>query len=48
MTSAQVRKSFLDFFREKQHTIVPIMDPKYDPLRSDLRRATVVHRMGLK
>src|SRR5215470_7981575 len=23
MTSAQVRQSFLDFFREKQHTIVP-------------------------
>jgi alanyl-tRNA synthetase len=23
MTSAQIRKSFLDFFREKQHTIVP-------------------------
>src|SRR3984893_11556126 len=23
MTSAQLRKSFLDFFREKQHTIVP-------------------------
>ena len=23
MTSAQIRQSFLDFFREKQHTIVP-------------------------
>ena len=23
MTSSQVRQSFLDFFREKQHTIVP-------------------------
>jgi len=23
MTSAQIRKSFLDFFREKQHTVVP-------------------------
>jgi alanyl-tRNA synthetase len=24
MTSAQIRQSFLDFFREKQHTIVPL------------------------
>ena len=23
MTSAEIRQSFLDFFREKQHTIVP-------------------------
>src|SRR5712675_3143067 len=23
MTSAQIRQSFLDFFREKQHTVVP-------------------------
>ena len=23
MTSADIRRSFLDFFREKQHTIVP-------------------------
>ena len=23
MTSAQIRQSFLDFFREKKHTIVP-------------------------
>src|SRR5881409_1015960 len=23
MTSVQIRQSFLDFFREKQHTIVP-------------------------
>ena len=25
MTSAQIRQSFLDFFREKQHTIVPVV-----------------------
>ena len=23
MTAAEIRQSFLDFFREKQHTIVP-------------------------
>ncbi|MGL5017224.1 MAG: alanine--tRNA ligase-related protein, partial [Luteolibacter sp.] len=23
MTSAEIRQSFLDFFQEKQHTIVP-------------------------
>ena len=52
MTSAQIRQSFLDFFREKQHTIVPssslaagraqsaFHQRGYEPVRADFSRAT--------
>ena len=50
MTSAQIRQAFLDFFREKQHTIVPSSSPhaglaepavherRHEPVRADLPR----------
>ena len=39
MTAAEIRQSFLDFFREKQHTIVPssslLPDARFVPLNGD-------------
>ena len=50
MTSAQIRQSFLDFFKSKQHTIVPSFEPharlaeppvhqcRHEPVRAHLPR----------
>jgi hypothetical protein len=32
MTSTQIRQSFLDFFKSKQHTIVPYLYAAYEML----------------
>ena len=56
MTSAEIRQSFLDFFREKQHTIVPssslmpdcaepaLHERRHEPVRAHLPRATSSRR----
>ena len=51
MTSAEIRQSFLDFFKSKQHTIVPssssdagfaepaVHERGHEPVRADFPRA---------
>ena len=57
MTSTEIRQSFLDFFREKQHTIVPsssllpgrakspLHQRRHEPVRADLPRPATNRRV---